>query len=97
MEEFDFSEFTTEDHWWDVVFGDDMRFDQVQQPRVYDQSRWSVHKHMVVRRIGTDQYYEILWDEGATEYQDCQEPNFEVARVYPHIVTKTEYLLHPAD
>lgn len=95
MEEFDFKSLEDDNAWFEIVDGDDERFAPVNDIEIYDQSRWSVSKHVVVREESTGFFYEILWDMGSTEYQDGQEHNFTVARVYPHRVLTTVYKTFP--
>jgi hypothetical protein len=56
--------------------------------RIIGKSRWS----FTWRRVITDgvSFYEILYSEGATEYQEASD-EVTITKVYPHEVTVIKY------
>jgi len=60
---------------------------------MYDKTRWSIVHLLVVEKDGA--YYQLFYEEGATEYQEVGEQDFDLTRVYPHKVTTTVYKKEP--
>ena len=79
----------TED-FYDIAFGDHPKYETVIDEHVVETSRWSKFMSMVTKDTVTGKLYEVTWEVGATEYQEC-EPDFEMVEVYPKEVTTTVY------
>lgn len=75
---------------------DECFYKPVTPKTLYDRSRWSVFYSRVYRDGRDGSFWEIRWSEGATEMQAWQDEEVSVSQVYPHEVTKTEYLLTPS-
>lgn len=69
-------------------------FVEVQPAKVTETSRWSIYYEAVYRDVRDGTFWNIAWDEGATEYQESS-GDVAVTRVYPHVVTVTEYKTEP--
>lgn len=83
-----YEDYTVEAALWEPVTEDEM----------YDQDRWTTSFSRVYRKKGTDEYYNIWWTEGSTEYQDVElEWNFNYGayRVYPYTKVITAYSEKP--
>lgn len=79
----------TED-FYDITFGDHPDYETVVGEEVVDTSRWSHFMKMVTREVKTGKFYEVTWEVGATEYQEC-EPDFQMVEVFPKEVVTTIY------
>lgn len=75
----------------EVVWGDHKDFKTVVGESVIDTGRWENFMEMVVQQVSTGKFYQIEWEEGATEYQECDfDPR--IYEVFPKEVTQTIYV-----
>lgn len=74
-----------------ILWGDHEDFEAVTEADIIDQSRWSVYKSQVHKQKSTGKFFEVNWDEGATEMQDGQSTNWTIAEVEPVEVTSIQY------
>ena len=80
----------------DITFGDHPDYKTVVDEEVVDTSRWSQFMRMVTKEIKTGKFFEVTWEVGATEYQEC-EPGFEMVEVFPKEIIKTIYTTKKED
>ncbi len=76
----------------EIIYTAHEDFEPVTDEEMEDQRRWAVRKSRVFKHKPTEAFYDISWDEGATEYQEGIEPNFYVCRSEPVSVTITRYV-----
>lgn len=71
-------------------------FETVEKPSVFDTDRWHTYYEMVAKHKESGTFWNISWQVGSTEYQECDfEPHIQ--QVYPHVVTTTVYKSTPQD
>jgi hypothetical protein len=76
---------------FDIAYGDHPDYKSVTKEEIYDQTRWSVYKSIVVKHTETGKFYTVWWGEGATENQDGQDEPCGMYEVEPKEVTVIEY------
>lgn len=77
-----------------VVYGDHKDYETISE-EIYDQSRWSIRKSGVFKRLSDGTFWTTDWAEGATEYQEERPFEYEDAefvQVEPKEVTVIQYL-----
>ena len=77
-----------------VVYGYHEDYETISE-EIYDQSRWSIHKTGVFKRLSDGTFWMADWSEGATEYQDKKPFEYndaEFFQVEPKGVTVTKYV-----
>lgn len=62
---------------------------------IVGQSRWNTQYEEVIKDLRDGSFWMITWDRGSTEYQDNGPENIGFCQVWPHEVTRTEYLTKP--
>lgn len=81
----------TEEDYQEIIWWDHPDYESVTGAKVDDTSRWSNFMSMIVRKVGTEEYYDLSWKVGATEYQEC-DLDAAMIRVYPKEVTQVIYV-----
>jgi hypothetical protein len=76
--------------WEDALHEFDVRWDDALVNEIYDQSRWSTFTRYVYLVDG--RYWEIIDEQGSTEYQEGGDFSFEINEVTPVTVQKVDYV-----
>lgn len=68
-----------------VICGDHLLWKTIEN-KIYDRSRWSIHKSGIFEYLPSGKFYRLQWSQGATESQEEQpfqheDPN--LIEVYP--------------
>lgn len=71
---------------------------EIVEDTIVDRSRWTLQHRLIIKDTSTGKFYERNYDEGATEYQDVDEPfgygagdEVEFHQVLPKQVKVTVY------
>jgi len=84
----------TEEDLHGIVWGEHWDFEGITKERVEETSRWSMFCEKEVKEVKTGHFYNVSWQVGATENQEC-DLDARMVRVYPHQVTTTVYKTTP--
>lgn len=82
----------TEDEFDDFLWGDNKDYEAVAGKKIVDRRRWSVTMSRVYKKLSDGTFWELVWDEPATEQQDGQEYNAYMHEVEPKEVTIIQYV-----
>jgi hypothetical protein len=74
----------------EITEGDDYK--PVTRSKIEDQRRWATMYSQVFQNTKDDTYWELTWQQGSTEQQECDLEATKV-KVVPKQVTKTIYVI----
>jgi hypothetical protein len=67
-----------------IVYEDTSEFEVIYD-RVIDNSRWSVHHEIVVKRLSDGKFFKSFYSRGATESQDEQPYDLEYVATFEEV------------